>query len=416
LVETVREVERSTGRPVAIIGDLVGPSVRVGRLGKPVSLQRGARVQLRYAESSESGDFIPVPVKQLFSVLEEGDIILADDGRVELRVIEVSGYTAVVEASTPAVISSGKALVVKGKDLGLPAISKRDADNVRFALDVGFDYIALSHVRSGEDIEALRLLVQREGGDVGIVAKIENRSAVENLGQILKVADVIVVARGDLGMVYGLENVPFLQERIVSLAREAGKPVIVATQLLESMVENPVPTRAEVTDVAVAVRQGVDGLMLTGETAIGRYPVEAVRWLRRIVGRAEGEYRVEKVRPKGARWGYAFSIVEAAERIGASAILVYSVTGTLPPLLAASRPLVPVIVGVRNSRMARRLALYWGLDVRIVEAEGYGDGLAKLENMVCREGTLSEGSIAVEAYREVEHKHVVIIKRLIDCG
>ncbi len=416
-VDYVREAEKSLGRPLALIGDLVGPSIRVGRLEKPVVVERGEKFVLRYAEEAPGGDekVVPIPLKQFFSVLEEGDVIVSDDGRVEFRVLEVSGFTAVVEALSPATIRQGKALVIRGKDPGLPAISHRDIENLKFALDTGFDYVALSHVRSGDDLEALRLLISREGGDIGVIAKIENRSAVENLESIIRLADAVVVARGDLGMVYGLENVPFLQERIVSVARAAGKPVIVATQLLESMVENPAPTRAEVTDVAVAVRQGVDGLMLTGETAVGRYPVEAVRWLRRIVGRVESSYSTGKVRPRGTRWSYAFSIVEMAERLSASLLIVYSMTGTLPPFLAASRPRVNVLVGVPSERMARRLAVYWGLDVRVVEAKTYTEGISKLEALACSEGMVSEGSIVVEAYREADYKHVVIIKRLMGC-
>jgi pyruvate kinase len=415
-VELVREAEQTVGRPVAVIGDLVGPSVRVGRLEKPVEIRKGEKLVFRLAESSRGGEerVVPVPVPQFFNVLEEGDVIVTDDGRVEFRVIEVAGSTATVEAATPAVIKPGKALVIRGKDPGLPALSHRDVENAKFALDAGFDYIALSHVRGGEDVEALRLLIQREGGDAGVIAKIENRSAVEHLDDIIASSDAVVVARGDLGMVYGLESVPYLQERIVATARAHGKPVIVATQLLESMIENPAPTRAEVTDVVVAVRQGVDGLMLTGETAIGRFPVEVVRWLKRIVSRAEQEYGVEKVRPRGVRWSYAFSIVEMAERL-ASILIVYSMAGSLPPLLAASRPRVPTLVGVPNMRMARRLAIHWGLDVRVVEAGSYVEGVGRLEELACAEGLVSEGSTAVEAYRESEYKHVVIIKRLIEC-
>jgi pyruvate kinase len=415
-VEMVREAERLTGRSVAVIGDLVGPSIRVGELEKPIEVQKGEKLVIRLAENAKGGDerVIPVPVRQFFNVLEEGDVIVSDDGRVEFRVLEVSGSVAIVEAVTPAIIKSRKALVIRGKDPGLPALSYRDVDNVKFALDNGFDYIALSHVRGSEDIEALKLLIEREGGNAGVIAKIENKSAVEHLSGIIASADVIVVARGDLGMVYGLENIPFLQEHIVAAARSQGKPVIVATQLLESMIENPAPTRAEVTDVTVAIRQGVDGVMLTGETAIGKFPVDTVRWLKRIIARAESEYDVEKVAPKGIRWSYAFSIVETAERL-ASALLVYSMAGTLHPLLAASRPRVPVLVGVPSWGMARRLSIYWGLDVRVVEAKDYVEGISKLEELACMEGLISEGATIVEAYREAEHKHVVIIKRLVGC-
>ncbi|ABM80832.1 pyruvate kinase [Hyperthermus butylicus] len=412
--EYVREAERKTGRPLALIGDLVGPSIRLGRVKNPIKLNAGDRAEFRCVEESEGGDtkIIPLPVRRVYEVLDEGDLIVMDDGRVRLRVLEVSGYSAIVEALTPATITSRKAIAIRGKDPGLPTLSQRDVEHVKFALDNGFDYIALSHVRTRDDVDALRLIVLREGGDAGIAVKIENKSAVENLQDIIRAADLVVVARGDLGMTYGLEEVPVLQERIVAAARSVGKPVIVATQLLESMIENPVPTRAEVTDVYVAVRQGVDGLMLTGETAIGRYPIEAIRWLRKIITRAEQVLHIERYTPKDKRWAYAASIVETAEKLSAALILVYSITGSLPPWIAASRPMVPVVIGTGSPQRARRLAVLWGLDVRIVEAGGYEEGLAKLEDVLSEEGLLSEGDVIVEAYRETEHKQVIVVKRV----
>ncbi len=417
LVENVRSAEEKIGKPLALIGDLVGPSIRVGVLEEPVVLNPGGKARFVYAEKAEGGReaVIPLPIRRFFEALEEGDILVMDDGRVRLRVTEVSGSEVVVEALTPARISSRKAVVVLGKDLGLPAITMKDLHDIEYAIARGFDYISLSYVREPDDMRVLRDIVRRKGGGQALAAKIENRSAVENLPGIVEEADLVIVARGDLGMNYGLEEIPALQERIVEETRRRGKPVVVATQILESMINSPAPTRAEVTDVYVAVAQGVDAVMLTGETAIGRYPLEAVRWLRRIIRRAEASARIPRYKPMDGRWAYAHSAVEAAEALGAKMLLAYSVNGTLPPKLAASRPLPPVAVGTASERIARRLATLWGLEPIYIGASGYEEGLERLEKLLCSTGGLSIGDLVVETYRVGEESRVAI-KRMMNCG
>jgi pyruvate kinase len=417
MVDLVREVEQRVGRPLAIIGDLVGPSIRVGVLDNPILLSRGDRAVIEYAEKSSGGDerVVPLPVRRFFEILDEGDILIMDDGRVQLRIVEVRGLSATVEALTPAKITSNKVVVIRGKDPGLPSLTKRDLDAVRFAVENGLDYISLSYVRTADDISILKSYVYSHGGRQGIVAKIENMSAVQHLSEIVKHSDVVVVARGDLGMNYGLEEIPFLQEKIVETARQYGKPVIVATQLLESMLENPVPTRAEVTDVANAVCQGIDALMLTGETAIGRYPVEAVRWLKKIIVRAERSCLPRKYPPKERKWAYAFSIVETAENLGAKLVLIYSIGGTLPPHIAASRPRPRVLVGVPEVGLARKLSILWGLEPRVVEAKDYSEGLAGLESDACRRGDIAFGDTIIKAYRR-HGGNIVEIKTVTECS
>ncbi|ALL01759.1 Pyruvate kinase [Pyrodictium delaneyi] len=417
-IEIIRETEKSIGRPLAIIGDLVGPSIRIGVLEEPITLSPGDVAEIVYGEKAKGGSerIIPLPLRRVFEVVEEGDILVMNDGRVKLRVIDVRGLRIRVEALTPARITSRKAIVILNRDPGLPALTERDMQCLRFALDNELDYVALSYVRGGEDIAVLKTLIANEGGDVGVAAKIETRSAVENLSSIIEESDIVIVARGDLGMNYGLEEIPLLQEHIVYETRRRGKPVIVATQILESMIDNPVPTRAEVMDVATAVKQGVDALMLTGETAIGKYPVEAVKWLRKIIRRIEERYPPQKFPPSDHQWAYASSIVETAERLNASHILVYSIGGTLPPKIAASRPLVKTIIGVGDVARARRLVIVWGLHLRHVVAEGYEDGLHKLIKELCRDGEIHPGELIIKAYREAHNKHVIIVEKMYGCN
>ncbi len=416
LIKAVRGAEEKLGRPVAIMGDLVGPSIRLGILEEPVTLNPGDKASIVLAEHAKGRKeaVIPLPLERFFAEIEEGDIIIMDDGRVRLRVIEVAGDQVIVEALTPARITSRKAIVVQGKEFSLPAITERDLEAIDFAVRNDFDYISLSYVRDAEDLRVLRKIVHDKGGEQAIAAKIETRSAVENLEQIVEEADLVVVARGDLGMNYGLEEVPLLQERIIDEARRRGRPVVVATQVLESMVNSPTPTRAEVTDVYVAVSQGVDAIMLTGETAIGRYPVETIKWLRKILRRAEENIAVNRYPPQETRWAYANSIVETAEAIGADAILVFSMGGSLPPKIAASRPYVRTVIGTPSKRIARKLSILWRLDVLLVNAGSYEEGLARLEEELCRKGELSIGDTVIEAYRS-NNENRVIIKQILSC-
>ncbi len=416
-VDIVREVEKRTGRPLALIGDLVGASVRLGEVDKPLTLRAG---DLAYIVLSEKGCSekreIPLPNPRVFYSIDVGDIIVMDDGRVRLSVIEKRGTRITVRAITDARITSRKALVVQGKEFELPSLSQRDIDNVRFAVDKGFDYIGLSYVKRAEDIETLRGLLEDLGApEIGIIAKIETRSAVENLEKIVDVTDVVLVARGDLGMVFGLEKVPWLQTRIVTVARRRGKPVIVATQLLESMLENPVPTRAEVNDIVTAVKEGVDALMLTGETSIGRYPIEAVDWLRRVVEYAESMQPPVRIEVEGdATIRFAKGVVALAEDTSAT-LLVYTMRGNLPRAIAAERPRVPVYAGAKSLRVARKLSILWGIEPIPLEAQSYSEGVEKLLALLCREGYIGIGENVLESFRISATEQHIVLKKVTSC-
>ncbi len=408
LVEGVRAAEKAVGRPITLIGDLRGASVRIGDLDKEIVVRKGDAV--RFSLRPEEGS-IPLPVKEVFENVEVGDLIVMDDGRSMLRVIDVGGDWFLAVAVTDAVIRSRKGLVVRGKDLGLPTLSDYDIECLRYACSKGFDYIGLSYVRRRDDVEVLKSLMREIGCSAGLIAKIETAQAVERIDDIVKAADAVLVARGDLGMNLGLERVPEAQTRIIESALRAGTPVIVATQLLESMLSSPVPTRAEVVDVTVAVREGVDALMLTGETAIGKYPVEAVKWLARIARAAErGEIR--RYRDVGdLRRRFAKGIVELAEDLG-SKLLIYSFSGRLAVDASILRPRTPFYVAVGEWGLARRLAILWGIRPVVVEAETYDEGLERAYNVLIASDELRLGDLVTMAYGISGDEQIIKLKRV----
>ena len=408
LVEGVRAAEKAVGRPITLIGDLRGASVRIGDLDKEVIVRKGDAV--KFSLRPEEGS-IPLPVREVFENVEVGDLIVMDDGRSMLRVIDVGGDWFLAVAVTDAVIRSRKGLVVRGKDLGLPTLSDYDIECLRYACSKGFDYIGLSYVRRRDDVEVLKSVMKEIGCSAGLIAKIETAQAVERIDEIVRVADAVLVARGDLGMNLGLERVPEAQTRIVEAALRAGTPVIVATQLLESMLSSPVPTRAEVVDVTVAVREGVDALMLTGETAIGKYPVEAVKWLARIAKAAErGEIRrYREVRDLRRR--FAKGIVELAEDLG-SKLLIYSFSGRLAVNASILRPRTPFYVAVGDWGLARRLAVLWGIRPVVVEAGTYEEGLERAYETLLASDELRLGDLVTMAYGISGDEQIIKLRRV----
>jgi len=413
-VEYVRKAEKITGRFVALIGDLTGPSIRLGTVEPPMVLKKG---ETAYIVPSEKGSAekreIPLPSREVFDQLEVGDVIVMDDGKVRMRVSDVSRNRVEVVALTDAVIKSRKALVVTNKEFDLPALTPRDLRNLDFALEKGFDYVALSYVRRGSDIAMLKSILRRKGReDVGVIAKIETRSAIRNLEEIVEAADVVLVARGDLGMNFGLEEVPSLQRYIVHKALEVGKPVIVATQLLESMLGSPVPTRAEVVDITMAVSEGADALMLTGETAVGKYPLEAIRWLRRVIEAAERRFEIARPRKaRGVRQRFAKGVTELAEDLDAK-LVIFSMRGNTARLVSLLRPRVNFYVGSPSIETLRRISILWGVNPLLVEASSYEEGVSRTYDQLKREGLLKLGELVVLTYGLRSDEQVVRIKRV----
>jgi pyruvate kinase len=423
-VKTVRSLEDASGRPLAIIGDLQGPSLRIGKLEKPVVLRRGEIIKIVYGSEASGGEDkrAPIPIHRFFDVVEEGDIVVMDDGKTRLRVTGVYSDHVEAIALTDSVITSKKAVTIRGKDIDLPILTESDFNCVKFALEHGFDYLGISYVRSGSDIDVLREYLKRIGrDDVGIIAKIETRSAIENLDEILERSDVVLIARGDLGMSFGLEEIHALQSRIAEKALEMRRPVIIATQLLESMVEKPVPTRAEVVDVSTAIEMGVDALMLTGETSIGKYPVEAVSWLIKIANFTEREILkrgfkriIEKARSSvnNIQVMFAKGVLELAEDLNAK-LLVFSIHGNTAKRISSLKPSIPVYVGSPNITTLRRLAILWGLQLMRVDAQEYDEGLQKSLQKAIELGYVSIGDLVITTYGLREPRQKVEIQRIV---
>ena len=421
-VKLVREAEEKLGRHVALIGDLRGPSVRTGELKETISLRKGESVEFFYGEKSEVSKAVPVPVRELFDVVEEGDEVVMDDGRTRLRVVEVKGSSFTALAVTDSKISSNKALVIRGKEVALPTLSEKDLDDLEFAVSQGFDYIGLSYVRTKKDVETLREYLERKGGnDVWVIAKIETRGAVNNLEEIALVSDAVMVARGDLGMNFGLEEIPHLEREIVNKAIRARKPVIVATQLLESMRENQVPTRAEVVDVANAVEMGVDALMLSGETSIGKYPVDAVKWLLKIASTAEreaGEYswaRYSSLAREGKldeKERFVKGVLSMTEDLNAK-LLIFTMRGTTARRASTLKPKGEVVVGCPDERVLRKLSLLGSLRTIRVEAKDYEEGLNRLFEAAKAKGLVSPGDLVVLTYGLREPRQRVEVFRVV---
>ena len=414
MVDHVMRAERALGRPLTLIGDLSGASIRLGELDRPIQLKKGDKVRLvPSAKGSADKLEVPLPVREVYEGFEVGDVVLMDDGRVRLKVVDVTPSYVELTAFTDALVRSKKALVVMNKDFALPAVTEKDLADLKFALDRGFDYIGLSYVRCPSDIEFLRNVIRDLGHeDVKVIAKIETKSALKNLDGIIEVADAVLVARGDLGMVMGLERIPHLQRRIVSKAIEMEKPVIIATQLLESMLESPVPTRAEVVDVNAAVAEGVDALMLTGETAIGKYPVEAVSWLRRIIMTAEESVSVTRKREPKSLWArFTVGVTSLAEDLNAK-LVIYSMHGNTARLISLLRPTIDVYVGTPSPRVLRQLNILWGLRAYLVEASSYDEGLEATFELLKKLNEVRLGDLVVLTYGLRGDEQLIRVKKV----
>ncbi|KUO82616.1 MAG: pyruvate kinase [Vulcanisaeta sp. JCHS_4] len=386
---------------VAILGDLRGPGVRTGVM-KPIYLNAGDTVEFRFANQSD-GNYVPIPNQSFFRVITIDDIIVMNDGRLRLRVDKILSDRAVLTALTTGSITQEKAVVIKGKDYPIPILDDYDREALRFAVEVGMDYVGISHVRSSDDIEEVRTELRRLGGDwIRLVAKIEGPDAVKNIDDVVCASDYVMVARGDLGMHFDLEEIPRIQSSIIRGAHKCGKPMMVATQLLESMIEQPVPTRAEVVDITNAVMEGVDSLLLTGETAVGKYPIEAVQWLKRVAGEYEDEVHVERGVLANITDRLALGIIQLAEDIGAK-IVIYSRGGRFVEAISRYRPRVPTYVGISDERLLRRLRLYWGVEpILIGDVRDYEEGERETLNKLIKDGLIIKGDLVLLAHGVID--------------
>jgi pyruvate kinase len=370
-IKAVRDAEAKLARPLAVLADLQGPKIRLGEFrGGRALIGPGQRFRLDRDPAPGDSQRVCVPLGEVFEVLHDGALVLLDDGRVRLRVTRCGADFADTEVIEGEALSDHKGLNLPGLAIPVPALTAKDRDDLAFALNQGVDWVALSFVQRAADMAELRQLVQ---GRAGVLAKIEKPAALEVLDEILDLCEAVMVARGDLGVELAPEEVPVVQKQLIRAARARAIPVIVATQMLESMTGSPTPTRAEASDVAGAVYEGADALMLSAETAIGDYPLEAVAMMSRIISRVERDPRWPELMDAehGLDDSDADALVAAAGRAAETAsttcLAAFTSTGATALRLARERPLQPILALTPRLATARRLALAWGMEPRLVE-------------------------------------------------
>jgi pyruvate kinase len=363
--ELVRSAEKDAGRSISLIADLQGPKLRVGDLSEDVVLEDGDSIVIAGEDVAQADD-IPVAPAVLGSVLRAGNDVLIDDGHVRLRVETVDRGRAKCAVVVGGTVCAHKGVNLPGIPLPIPSLTRKDLEDLEFALSTGVDYVALSFVRSASDVKALSTLIEARGAHAWVIAKIEKAEAVAALDEILAEAHGVMVARGDLGVEIGAAEVPLLQKRIIHHALERGKPVITATQMLESMINSPEPTRAEASDIANAILDGTSAIMLSGETAVGKYPIQAVRVMDRIALAVEPslDYRHEiPLASEEPTIGQAMSnaACDIAEALSAKAILVPTFTGRTASAVARLRPKRAIVALTHKPESLRHMALEWGV-------------------------------------------------------
>lgn len=402
---TARRVAGELGIHIAVLADLQGPKLRIGEIaGGPVTLQEGASFILtaRAVPGSEREAHFGEP--EVIGDLRPGARILLDDGLLELRVVRVDGLDALTEVVDGGPLSSRKGVTLPDTEICLSSMTGKDRDDTRAAVAAGVDFIALSFVRSAANVQDLRGLLRELGaGDMPIIAKIEKREALGRFAEILEASDGIMVARGDLGVETPPEEVPMHQKAIVRQCNAAGKPVIIATQMLQSMIDNPRPTRAEASDVANAILDGADAVMLSGETAVGRYPVEAVGMMRKIAASTEAHFPyAARIREAAAAPSHTVTdaisqaTCEIAEELGARAIIASTRSGQTARMIARFRPHTPILAPTPDPAAAARLALVWGVDPLIVaQFESTDEMIEKAVDAARARGLAHSGDVVV---------------------
>jgi len=377
-LDTVRQVAKKQNKAVAILVDLQGPKIRLARFSDgPHELSRGDKFVITTDEIQGSKERVGTTYKGLPGDCRTGDVIMIDDGKVSVKVIEVKGNDVITEVIQPGIVSNNKGLNLPGVAVSVPALSEKDMADLRWGLKAGADFIALSFVRSAEDIKGVHKIMAEEGIKVPIIAKIEKPQAVDNLKEIVDAFDGIMVARGDLGVELPIEDVPMVQKRCITMARESAKPVIVATQMLDSMISNSQPTRAEATDCANAVLDGADALMLSGETSVGQFAIEAVKVMARIIERTE-EIALDQIPPlKHSPATKAGAITKAAtevgQTVGAKFLVAFTQSGDSARRMSRLRSPIPMLALTPDKGTYNRLALSWGVESMLTSVVSHTD-------------------------------------------
>ncbi len=371
-VRTIRTLERDTGRPIGILMDLQGPKLRIGTISDgAVELAAGCPYRLDLSDTPGDAKRAPLPHSEIFQALARDTDVLLDDGKIRLRVTSCGADFADTEVITGGRLSDRKGVNIPDALLGFSAMTDKDRADLRFGLDLGIDWVGLSFVQRPDDVAEARKLI---AGRAAVMSKLEKPAAIDRLDEIVDLSDAVMVARGDLGVELPPEDVPSLQKQIVRVCREAGKPVVVATQMLESMISAPAPTRAEASDVATAVYDGADAVMLSAETASGNYPREAVAIMNRIIERVERDesYRaiMDAVHPnpeETAPDAITAAAAQVASTVKAAAIVTFTTSGSTSLRASRERPTAPVLCITESVETARRLAVAWGIHCVVTE-------------------------------------------------
>ena len=399
--KNIRSASKEVGKPVGVLVDLQGPKIRVGRFTNgSEELVVGARFTITVDDVPGDVKICTTTYKGLPGDVKVGDPLLIDDGRIALRAIEVDSSKVVCEVEIGGTISNNKGINLPGVAVNVPAMSEKDEQDLRWALKLGADMIALSFVRSAKDVARAHEIMREEGRFVPVIAKVEKPQAVAALEEIVDAFDGIMVARGDLGVELPLEQVPLVQKRAVELARRWAKPVIVATQMLESMIDNSRPTRAEASDVANAVLDGADALMLSGETSVGKYPVETVKTMARIIESTE-ENGLERIPDLGTKphthsGAVVRSALDIADLLGSKFVCVFTESGDTLKRVSRLRSRIPVLAFTPNEDVQRKLSLVWGATTFLVPKVTHTDQMIKqVDEIVLQSGKCKLGDEVV---------------------
>ncbi len=403
-LDALKALRKELHLPVAAMLDTKGPEVRLKTFaGGPVTLRAGAEFTLTTEDVPGDETRCSVTYAELPMDVKAGDTILLDDGLVRLTVLETAAASVRCRVENDGVMKNNKGVNIPGVRLSMPYMSQRDREDILFGVEQGFDYIAASFVRTAADVREIRRLLDEAGSSIRIIAKIENREGVCNLSEILHVADGVMVARGDMGVEIDFTEIPIIQKDMIAQCVAAGKPVITATQMLESMIENPRPTRAEITDVANAIYDGTSAIMLSGETAAGKYPAEAVRTMDAIALRTEGDINYAK-RMRNLAGESRLSIAAAtahaacttAMDIGADAVITVSQSGTTARLVSRFRPGTTVVACLLDEQVQRQMALYWGVTPLLMPYASNTDELVDFAVHMAEEaGLVKQGDLVV---------------------
>ena len=406
-MKAVREAAERAGEPIAILQDLQGPKIRTGKLASPeVRLVDGAKFIITINEIAGNKERVSTTYQNLPKDVKPGDTILMDDGLLQLKVLSSTTTDVVTEVVHGGILKEHKGINLPGVSVSAPSLTDKDIEDLEFGIANDIDYVALSFVRTGDDIRRLREFIIAKidkGKKLPIIAKIEKREALDNIDEIIREADAIMVARGDLGVECATEDVPIAQKMICKKANAAGKPVIIATQMLESMIENPRPTRAEANDVANGVLDGADAVMLSGETSVGKYVVEVVRTMDLIIRRAEEEYRdqLDLADEAGEKQAEVFKAIGRAacvlaKQIGAAAIVPITHSGETAKTIAKYRPYGKIIAVTDRERIRRRLNLVWGVrSILVPKIADTDTTLATIQQELLKSGYVNKGDYIV---------------------